>query len=1721
MDSSNRASSVFRSLWKGQDRLVGAQGRFRIEVYLQKLEALDWRSLGSLLVQLSKPLEQLLAFKKHGINEQQEQQRGPSIVRCTVALAVTLSHMQALEAKEAVTPVNSKFVTSVFATLVQATRWVYVMHSNEYHLAAHHTFKAISTVLASARSHGATGQLVKPLEQRFACDAVLDGILGPGEKDERADVPRQSAKRRRTDAGDGNGTVGHAELLQMLVSALSIRTDMRTDRYVVRILRLQSGAVIGRVLGHRDSISTAEQYPVFGADVAKQLLALVGGLAGRCSSVLHDESSSSKKEMESDDYIGGLFACIRDILPLVHMDYVRDKVSLETTEQLLSLVTQLAIDLASLFGPLVLFANSSISADDEKFSVYSYCTRKKHRCYQWAALCRVATWISCWGLLSATSHQMREACNEAVAECGRVCWLQSFHAELYLSSAEPSIWLLLLSESLHHMALDSPHLRTKSGLCKPPFTLSENSQTQVFSLVAALLSAIGPRLDQMIEQNASRALLLDLMAVCDKIVCLVRPRAASMGLFEPQTVASIYSVMYKHKGRNNFKSFVGSPAEYICSPVPLASTSLVGKSALDTVNNNVDWSQQRQKDIVDDSVAELQREAFEEIIHETRIAGVFAALDKIIFSVASLDQSEKGSGVRNALSMPFRVVLRWTSLFATSARNNANYQADILDGRKRVNIRLVGDRVRLNKSATDWSRLQRIPILRIDSDIHPTEQVIEEQSLDRYATAFAASPDTAAADLQDGADLGTQEEELSRQEDATYGLMMARILRFLITMSVYKLLAENCQSTLERCLIWPDNRITALNNDRHKSNLGSKNMVDLCQKLEDLLSDADFDSSAFHSLQIISSIVGVRSHLYTSDMMELRMPHTYLRNHSPRSNEALVQMAMSIGLCRLLLEPTFIVRSLQGIRSNQFLKHPRLVCAVQIWLDMIGNIVRHSLFRSYLGIGSIPRAMAKTSSSASSTSSVPMPLIPFSVWWSLAISASTRCMLDVLQSAENSTERDWERMRMLCVLPSHLMSWHLYVPMAEKSVRQMSCLKHGGPSIPADFADKVSLKSDTDQLFKWLSLFKHPERSKSVVFIIYYLATRLWLDIPLLSSSDTCHQQNMRICKDIWGIVSDSLQFLVRFIQQSTPWQDFVSLGLVDDFAQVLKVLFTRKDMPSLILHLISKQYTASESGQKDSDALLAVSESEQYSETDNNSLLAAEPSKAFTADDLVGRLLYESSLRHGSASKRKSGSDFYSKRTMAKLWSLYIDNLLRFAVAVILNASSNKILDGSAPLALFVGGSGNNSNTSAGVDSSGGTAGSTTSIGASTNFSNSSSGGLRGSVSSIKVNVRDWLCDKSSIPFDMLLPLLDAKEALSKPNAMWSLLETVFPMSQIAWAINGVEKASFTQACMSAALVMPDISASRPRAFATEGAIKSIFLLISQHIIDNNDRGGGDDSRYSKILLFLVWRQLPVFLQKIEICAAQLKNNVICVAKQLGALDLTELAAAFGLQNGLPRPSSSPERRNPDLLFLSGNDREAAQPLVTTSVSLLVEHSPVFAAMLTGDFSEAQTLLQKQQAQLTLQRSHNVLAGLFDIFHRLALLLHPTPDAQWESEVPDLISAFAMDVSQTYSLEDQAAILDTATYYELRPLVVFLIWNIISQTASGTAIPASVLEVLAALLSEEWGSFFGDDEESVWSVRRSLSALLLLHFDKLDFAGTIGQSIDMFVDCLSFLFKS
>ncbi|KAI7825043.1 hypothetical protein BX661DRAFT_185170 [Kickxella alabastrina] len=1638
----SRASTVFRSLWKGQDRLVGSQGRFRVEVYLQMLNTLDWRSLGSLLVQLCQPLNDL----PNNTNNR------PQVSRCLVALAIALSHMQTVRMEESITPVNCKFVASVFATMMRATIWVVgdlpttTEDPGLIALVQQQVFKAVAMALVVDKRGSDRAE-------RFASEAVLDGLLGPSTADigggwsvNKAFVQPPPAKKQRA-ADSSTLSIEHADLLRLFARALSDKSAVRSDKYVVRILRARNGAVANRILG------SDKEKPVYGASVAHQLFVLVGTLADRSSDILWPLQTGANNEnaatqaKEDEGHIGGLFACVRDIIPSLRADLTQGTVSAQVTDQLLESINRLCVGLALVFRPYVLAGSGSGGT-----SVYAYCAQKKHRCYQWAALCRITTWVSCWGNLSATSQTMRESCAEAMAEGGRICWIQVAKSESYMSpsaaaAADPAIWLLVLSESLFSVALEYPHARIKPVSSKPPFTFSEDSQTQVFSLLAALLSLMGRSFVDLTATSAMRSLLLNCMAACDRIMRLVRPRAASLGLFQPCTLQSPF--VGKDNNENAFSWFRCTAAEYIFRPMPLPSAE-EASSASDAAERSKAGAGISQLETTGiDSIADQWREALEEIAHETRIANVFAAIEVLAKVVASSDSNGScDSGMRSVLTMSFRTTLRWLSTYIVSARDNVGRQAELIDGQQRIKIRVVGDKVRLHRSATDWSRVQRVPTLRVD-------RVSDTESGDSNdAGNDAASDDRNADDAV--------------IEQTTYTSMLARTLRLFAAFSTYKLLGDNFQLTLERCLVWS-------NDDPAAGECGAEHIVATCRAFNRLLSENDFRSVAFASLQILSGIVGVRSHLYTSEIDNLRLPHLCARGHSPRSSESMMQLAMHMGLGRLLLEPAFIVRCVQGTRDGRLLQSPLMICTVQIWLDMIGNIVRHSLFRVYLGFPANSKGRATFVDALA-------PSLGFMTWWGLALSAGVRCLLDVLRSVQGSGTGSSSQTRLAYILPSHLMSWHMYLPTTDSSIRNLGGFQQDAMPAPAAEAaltpsgcvEKEPTKSDIGQLYAWLLSFPHLEKSHSVVYIVYYLAAKLWLDVPALRASELS-ETTLRISRDVWGLGSDSIQLFVRLIHNPALWQVFVGLGLVSDFADVIKRLFLRQDLPNFLDDLV---FQSPDDQHANLITFPLIDHDDEYG-------IKHKPAGAFPGGDLVDKLLHGALQLHRSAPKQRPAADYYSEPMLAQLWTTYVNNLFGLPINIVLHSTTGNYFDGGVAA------------------------------------TNSASGSRMLAVES-QADVLECLYDKSNALFDMFSPLLAVKTALSGPNVMWDAIDAALPVEMLLRAINVVDKSSIPKVCISAALILPDTLTARTRV----PEISNITLFVASFLAQQMTRSDQDSGRCGEALLFLAWRQLPTILRQVALCTAKLEDVAICVAKQIGRLSASVLATLGTQHDTIDLLSSATMDANGsgsgalDLIILSGNDRDAAQPLIATSKALVVEHSPVFAAMVGGAFLEGQ-VEQGNTTQLNLQSNHAALFALFDIFHKYALVLHPTPDTQWDAEVPALLSAFAMVLDQQYSPDELAAVLDLAIYYDMRPVVALLAWHFSTKTASHTAFSGDTLAILAAVFGESWDSFLLGDKAAECAVRRSLAAIMILHLDEVDVVGVIGDSSDPLSDYAEFLFSS
>ncbi|KAJ2420888.1 hypothetical protein GGF41_004081, partial [Coemansia sp. RSA 2531] len=231
----------------------------------------------------------------------------------------------------------------------------------------------------------------------------------------------------------------------------------------------------------------------------------------------------------------------------------------------------------------------------------------------------------------------------------------------------------------------------------------------------------------------------------------------------------------------------------------------------------------------------------------------------------------------------------------------------------------------------------------------------------------------------------------------------------------------------------------------------------LCRALKQLLTgdDEEFSGVSFLALQILSSILGVRPYLVARDVAELYLPHLHVREHSPRSTELLMHLAVQSGLARLMLEPAIVARFTRHVRDGSMLGSSTMLRAMQMWLDVTGNIVRHSLFRSHLSMFAMSTAvsLATVAGSADGRAS-----LDFSTWWSLALAASTRCLIDV---ATMEGEADSHKTRLACIMPSHLFDALLFLSrlVTQPSLRRVFA-KLG---LVDDFASNVLTKLITRQ----------------------------------------------------------------------------------------------------------------------------------------------------------------------------------------------------------------------------------------------------------------------------------------------------------------------------------------------------------------------------------------------------------------------------------------------------------------------------------------------------------------------------------------------------------------------------------------------------------------------------------------------------------------------------------
>ncbi|KAJ2877568.1 hypothetical protein H4R27_006161, partial [Coemansia aciculifera] len=899
-------------------------------------------------------------------------------------------------------------------------------------------------------------------------------------------------------------------------------------------------------------------------------------------------------------------------------------------------------------------------------------------------------------------------------------------------------------------------------------------------------------------------------------------------------------------------------------------------------------------------------------------------------------------------------------------------------------------------------------------------------------------------------------------------------LRTLVALSLQSLLGnEYSQSVLiEQTLAW-DSEDRASSGSSKSGDAKPHPALLLCRAPKQLLSgdDEEFSGVSLSALQILSSILGVRPYLVSPDVTQLYLPHLYVREHSPRSTELLMHLAVQSGLARLMLEPAIVARFTRHVRDGSMLRSSTMLRAMQMWLDVTGNIVRHSLFRSHLSMFAMSTAVPSATIAGSAEGRASLD---FSTWWSLALAASTRCLIDV---ATMEGEADSHKTRLACIMPSHLLSWQAHLPATDIPATKLVDLRRYSAS-SSDISGSTGRAESIRQLLAWLVSFPQPAATHvSVLYPVYFLSCKLWLNVKVFDRPSCEHQLSLRVCRDIWGISTDALLFLSRLVTQPALRRVFAKLGLVDDFSSdVLTKLISRQSYPDLVSRCLRDRGQV-ECALSDHEQLLSDDVTDLITiplveptnddkfeleyESDSDQFSPTPPTSS--AIDLVGRLLSDiSHSRKGGISRpKRPAAEYYSESMLGQLWSQFTKRLLRLPTTIAFSLAAS----GDAGQQLM----------------------------------------LARSPTDRRGELSEWLEDSDGVLFDICAPLLTVREGLAYPSTMLDTLASAVSASDIVFTIReAAQQGVSLRTCITATLLLPELySTAEP----LRNDVDAIGVLLLEPLVRGLVRGDEDDSQRCLVaLLFMAWRQRRRISEQVAMCASQLKSNVVAMKDDLAPCEpyLDTVAAA----------ASATERADPvergdeanDLVLLSGcigllDDNQA----VASSATLLVRHSPVLKAMLAGDFAEAQSPAPGIARQVSLQCDHATLAGMLDIFHRCLRTLCASSARQTMAGAAEGLRA---ELERDFSHDKLTAIFELASYYSLRPVVVFLAW-LFTASFSATKIPtfsAATLDRLTLLHGDNLSGYQASDE-FVQAIRRGLAAVLLLSLDQVDPASVVGDA--------------
>ncbi|KAJ2328045.1 hypothetical protein GGH92_009938, partial [Coemansia sp. RSA 2673] len=355
-----------------------------------------------------------------------------------------------------------------------------------------------------------------------------------------------------------------------------------------------------------------------------------------------------------------------------------------------------------------------------------------------------------------------------------------------------------------------------------------------------------------------------------------------------------------------------------------------------------------------------------------------------------------------------------------------------------------------------------------------------------------------------------------------------------------------------------------------------------------------------------------------------------------------------------------------------------------------------------------------------------------------------------------------------------------------------------------------------------------------------------------------------------------------------------------------------------------------------------------EYRSDSDSDLGLPQPS---STTDVVDKLLAD--FAHASdCTKRRPTTEYYSMPMLGRLWIELIERLLKFPTSALF----------VRPVAASEPRSSSLSTTPA-------------------------ARALAGSHGELS----EWLDDPGNILYATLTPLLAVRESLVLPSSFWTAMSDTIPVSDVIRTINTNArheggKASLRM-CVSAAFLLPEFTAAPDLLRSEMEAVAAALFDSLVHGLLLLPAENDDESRHEQCLmalLFLAWRQRRCISEQVALCATQLRREVLAMGEDLASGQ----PCLSAIQEHLTTHSSIDDVYAGDVVWLSGKassgcDREP----VATSPTLLVSHSPVLKAMLTGEFAEAQAITSSKARQVSLQCDHATLARMLDILHRYATM--------------------------------------------------------------------------------------------------------------------------------------